>query len=157
MITNKKKAAKVGKMVDTTHVNTVLRNYKNERWIHNSERLGKEDSLSIWYSLEELQGFMTQAQESGADGIRLYFGVYDSQFADHPLHAGRQTVVLVATKEKETAAGTVTKDIYVQTGNGTSILAYNVGKPCPPFCNTGDDGYDISILDQNKDEAAVVA
>ncbi len=46
MITIEKKSLKVGKYVNTEHVDTVVRNYKQERWVYNSERIGKEDSLS---------------------------------------------------------------------------------------------------------------
>jgi hypothetical protein len=54
MLTIEKKTVKAGKLVDTAHVDTIIRNYKKERWVHNSKRLGKEDSLSVWYSIEEL-------------------------------------------------------------------------------------------------------
>ena len=55
MLTIQKKSLKVGKFVNTEHVDTVIRNYKQERWVHNTERLGKEDSLSVWHSIEELE------------------------------------------------------------------------------------------------------
>ena len=151
-----KKSVKAGKLVNTEHVNTVIRNYKQERWIHNSKRLGKEDSLSVWYSLEELEGFLARAKDHGGDGIKLYFGAYDQEHAPQPLYAGRQTVVLVATKEKETENGTVNKDIYINTEKGTSILAYNAGHLCPPFCNTLDDnGIGITIVDKGDEGMAV--
>ena len=54
MIKYQKKTLKVGKYVNTEHINTHIRTYKKERWIHNTERLGKADSLSSWYSIEEL-------------------------------------------------------------------------------------------------------
>jgi hypothetical protein len=34
----------------------------------------------------------------------------------------------------------VNKDIYTTTENGTSILAYNMGKMCPPMCKPGAGG-----------------
>jgi hypothetical protein len=157
MLAIKKKSLKAGKLVNTEHVNTVIRNYKQERWIHNSKRLGKEDSLSVWYSLEELEEFLAKAKDHGGDGIKLYFGAYDQEHASQPLYAGRQTIVLVATKEKETANGTVNKDIYINTKKGTSILAYNAGKLCPPFCTLDDDsGIGITIVDKG-DEGMVIA
>ena len=149
MLAIKKKSLKAGKLVNTEHANTVIRNYKQERWIHNSKRLGKEDSLSVWYSLEELEEFLARAKDHGGDGIKLYFGAYDQEHAPQPLYAGRQTIVLVATKEKETANGTVNKDIYINTEKGTSILAYNVGHICPPFC-TSDNGIEVGITIVDK-------
>lgn len=154
MVKTQKKSLKVGKLVNSAHVDSVIRNYKQERWIHNTKRLGKEDSLSVWYSLEELQEFFNMAQESGADGVRLYFGAYDADYADQPLFAGRQTIVLVATRNKETETGSVDKEVYVQTEAGTSVLAYNAGRICPPICSTVGDGLDgdgelgITIVDR---------
>jgi hypothetical protein len=139
MVEIQKKSLRVGKQVDTAHVNEIVRNYKQQRWVQNSQRLGKEDSLSVWYSLEELEEFLTKIKENGGDGVRLYFGVYSENFPDHPLLSGRQTVVFVGTKEKETLSGSTSKDIYINTEKGTSILAHNVGRPCPPFCGTSED------------------
>lgn len=157
MCTIEKKSVRVGKMVDSDHVDTVIKNYKQERWIHNSKRLGKEDSLSVWYSIEELEEFMEIAKTHGSDGVRLYFGAYDQEHAPQPLYAGRQTVVFVATKHKETeAGGTTNKDVYINTDKGSSILAYNAGALCPPFCKQyeGEGGgidIGITILDKGED------
>lgn len=155
MPTIQKKSVKVGKYVNTEHVDSVIKNYKQERWVHNSKRLGKEDSLNVWYSVEELEEFLAKAKDHGADGVRLYFGVYDREYAAQPLYAGRQTVVLVATMQKETENGNVNKDIYINTGNSTSILAYNFATVCPPFCN-GDNGIGITIIDKGK-EGLIIA
>jgi hypothetical protein len=159
MLTIQKKSVKAGKRVDTNHVNSVIKNYKQERWIHNSKRLGKEDSLSVWYSLEELMEFMETAKRHGGDGIKLYFGAYDKEYKETPLFAGRQTVVLVATKTKETVNGEVRKDIYINTDKENTILAYNAGSLCPPFCNTGDDdgfgNIGITILDKGDEGFAI--
>jgi hypothetical protein len=102
MIKYQKKSLKVGKYVNTEHVDSLIRTYKKERWIHNTERLGKADSLSSWYSIEELEEFIANAKAEGADGIKLYFAAYPQDFNKIPDYAGRQTVVLVATKQKET-------------------------------------------------------
>ncbi|HTE31137.1 MAG TPA: hypothetical protein VK666_12235 [Chryseolinea sp.] len=153
MVEIKQKSLKKGKQVDTKHVDTVIRNYKQERWIHNSKRLGKEDSLSVWYSIEELQEFMEMSKEHGADGVKLYFGAYDKDYKENPLYAGRQTVVLVATKQKETENGVSNKDVYIPKDNGSVILAWNAGGLCPPYCGIGSDighGIGITIVDKGK-------
>jgi hypothetical protein len=160
MNTIQKKSLRVGKQVSTNHVNTVIRNYKKERWVHNSNRLGKEDSLSVWYSIEELEEFIAKSKDHGADGIKLYFGAYDKDYDEQPLFAGRQTIALVATKHKITEAGGSNKDIYIQTDKGSSILAWNAGSVCPPFCGSRD-GFDfgdigITILDKG-DEGMIIA
>src|ERR1044072_1191648 len=119
-----KKSVKAGKRVNTKHVDSLIKNYKRERWAQNSKRLGKEDSLSVWYSLEELQSFLDTAKERGSDGVRVYFGVYDKETAHDPAYEGRQTVVFVATKEKEIIDGKANKEVYINTEDGTSILAF---------------------------------
>lgn len=153
------KSVKVGKLVNTKHVNTVISNYKKERWAHNSKHIGKEDSLSVWYSVEELEEFLTTVKEHGGDGIKMYFGAYDQQDAPQPLYADRQTIVLVATKTKDSLKGEINKDLYIGNNEGNTILAYNSGRICPPFCTT-DDGYDgsigITILDKGDEGMVIV-
>src|SRR5689334_3262052 len=123
MLTIEKKSLKVGKYVNTNHVNTVISNYKKERWVHNSQRIGKEDSMSSWYSIEELEEFIANAKEHGANGIRFYFAAYSNDYAEVPAYAGRQTLVMVASKAKRTAEGILNKDVYISTEEGSNILA----------------------------------
>ena len=154
MLTIQKKSLKAGKFVNTEHVDSVIKNYKQERWVHNSKRLGKEDSLSVWYSVEELEGFLAKAKEHGSDGIRMYFGAYSQDHAPKALYEGRQTIVMVATRHKETEKGEINKDVYINTEKGTTILAYNVGHLCPPFCGNGEIG--ITIIDKGV-EGMIIA
>lgn len=156
MLTIEKTPVKVGKFVSTEHVETVRRNYKEQRWIQNSKRIGKLDSLSVWFSLADIEDFLEKLKEHGGDGVRFYFGAYNSEYAEKPLYAGRQTIVMVATRQKETLNGEVNKDIYITTGNGSNILAYNVGRPCPPLCQGGDDTIDISIVDKTIDNGIIL-
>ncbi len=151
MLEVQKKSLKVGKLVNTEHVDTVVRNYKQERWVHNSKRLGKEDSLSVWYSVEELEEYIAKIKDHGADGIKIYFGAYDKDYTANPLYAGRQTVVLVATKQGQTESGMANKDIYIETDKGTSILAYNAGSLCPPLCVKTGEQIGITIVDKGED------
>lgn len=140
MLTIEKKSLKVGKYVSTNHVDSVIKNYKQERWVHNSERIGKEDSLSVWYSREELEEFLTRSKENGADGIRFYFAAYPADYSEIPEYAGRQTMVMVATRSRRDESGVSNKDIYIQDGKATRILAYNTAYLCPPFCGKPKPG-----------------
>jgi hypothetical protein len=110
--------------------------------------------------VEELEEFISKIKEHGGDGIRMYFGVYAEHHAEQPLYAGRQTIVMVATKQKETPEGNANKDLYITTEKGTDILAYNAGLVCPPFCKpkiTGDnDDIGITIVDKGEDGMAVI-
>lgn len=161
MLTVTSKTRKAGKFVSTAHTDTLIRNYKQERWVNNSKHIGKEDSLSVWYSAEELEQFLEKIKMHGADGVRFYFAAYDKEYKEQPLYAGRQTMVMVATQSKETEKGMVDKDVYVNTGGTNSILAYNMGRICPPFCkpNIGDaddGGIGISIVDKGEEGIAIV-
>jgi hypothetical protein len=130
------KTSKRGKVVNTNHVDQLVGNYKTKRWIQNSKQLGKVDSLSTWYGLTELQEFLDLARQNKADGIKMYYGVYPDDY-ETPELQGRQTVVLVATKTKQTEEGVFNKNIYLRRGENLEILAFNVGEACPPFCGTG--------------------
>jgi hypothetical protein len=166
MIVSKKAVKAVGKYVNTAEVDEVIRTYKKERWIHNTERIGKEDSLSGWYSLEEMEAFLAKAKAHGADGIRFYFGAYPASYQEVPEYAGRQTFVMVGTKNSVTVKGSFDKDIYVNTKTGTNILAYNSVKICPPRCGGGgedsgltgmdDFGLGISIIDKADGTTVVI-
>jgi len=160
MVVIEKKSLKVGKFVNTEHVNTGIKNYKQERWVNNSKHIGKEDSLSAWLSIEEMEEFIERAKDHGGDGIRVYFAAYPNDYSEQPLYAGRQTIVLVGTKHRENEKGlAANKDIYVSNREGTEILAYNNVAICPPFCNPkGIDGSDvgITIVDKGEDGFAVV-
>jgi len=130
MRTIDQKTVKAGKYVGTEHVDTLIRNYKKDRWMQNSERMGKEDTLGIWFSIDELEEFMQTAKLHGADGIRLCFGVYGEN-APRKGMEGRQTIALVATgSDGENAIG---NDVYVRENGKTGLLAYNAGMPFWPF------------------------
>lgn len=163
MLTIEKKSLNVGKFVSTEHVDSVIRNYKQERWIQNSERLGKEDSLSAWWSIEELENFLETAKMHGADGVKFYFGAYAKDYAEKPEYAGLQTLAMVATKQKEGAYGTtVNKDVYVNGENGNTILGYNMANLCPPFCgktkldDTDATEIGISIIDRGDGGMVII-
>src|SRR5438034_11075133 len=89
LLTNATK--KSGKRVNSKHVVSLLSNYKKERWAQNSKHIGKEDSLSVWYSIEELQQFIETSRLNGADGIKMYFGVYKADTAKEARFEERQT------------------------------------------------------------------
>lgn len=152
---------KGGQLVGKAHVEELVSNYKKHRWIHNTNRLGKEDSLSAWFNLEALEEFLAMARDQRADGIKVFFGVYPENFEKEPEFAGRQTLVLVATKEKTTVDGRiVNKEIYFQKDGQPEILAFNYSAICPPYCGTGDPGdgefgIGISIF-ENKNRVVVV-
>ena len=136
MLTIERKPLVAQKSASTQYVEKVIRNYKQDRWIQNSEKIGKEDTLSAWWSIEELEGFLEEAKRNGGDGVKFYFGANDADYQEKPEYADRQTLVMVATKQKDGLYGGVAnKDIYVRDVNGESnLICNNGGKFCPPSC-----------------------
>ncbi len=153
MTTQEKKSLKGAKYVSTQHVDAVLREYKKTRWVQNSERIGKPDSLSVWFSIEAMEEFLDSTKSNGGDGIKFYFSVYPNDIAPGPEYAGRQTITMVATKSKRTEQGTIAdKDMYITRNGQSTILAANFGRTCPPSCNPSTEGgmgdLGITIIDK---------
>jgi hypothetical protein len=153
MATQQKKSVRDAKYVNTQHVDAVLREYKQTRWVQNSERIGKSDSLSVWFSSEAIEDFLAATKSNGGDGIKFYFSVYPADFALIPEYAGRQTITMVATKSRRNEIGEVAnRDIYITRHGQSTILAANMGGLCPPGCNPRNEGgmgdLGITIIDK---------
>lgn len=133
-ITAPEKQANRGRLVDTNHVDTLISNYKKNRWQDNSRKIGKPDSLSAWYGLQELEDFLQLAKQNNADGIKMYFGEYPADYEATPEFRNRQTVVLVATRKSKSENGIGNKEIYTSRNGRKEILAFNAGQVCPPWC-----------------------
>jgi len=144
MITTKKQKLQTGKYVDTQYVDTMIRTYKKERWLHNSEHIGKEDSLTAWVNLEELEEFVANIKTHGGNGIRICFGAHPEEFENSDL-AGRQTVVMVATRGTDSQ---VNKDLYVSANGKANVLAYGWFPVCPPMCNGGFTKPGTTLIDR---------
>jgi hypothetical protein len=135
---------KSGQQVTMNHVNVLVGNYKSQRWLENSKKLGKADALSTWYGLTELQEFLDLAKAHRADGIKMFYGVYPLEYPNEML-AGRQTVVLVATKKTANNPRASNKAIMVSKDGKKEILAFNYGEICPPFCGGIPPAYEKNI------------
>lgn len=144
MTTTTCSVTKKGTRVSSDHVNSLVKNYKQERWLDNSKKLGKPDALSTWYGLEELQQFLDEAKKHHADGIKMFYGVYPPDYEISEL-AGRQTVVLVATRKANNQPGAVNKAILLNHNGKKEMLAFNFGDICPPYCGKYPPGSDTEI------------
>jgi hypothetical protein len=141
MTTQLKNYVKAGKDVQTAEMDTLIREYKQKRWVANSEKIGKPDSLSAWYSIEEMENFIALAKSNGGDGIRFYYGAYPENHKSEPEYAERQTLVKVATRSRTTASGnTVNKDLFLTQNGQLKILSGLLPKPCPPVCAPSEGG-----------------
>jgi len=160
MTTQLKNYVKAGKDVRTTEMDTLIREYKQKRWVANSEKLGKPDSLSAWYSIEEMESFIALAKSNGGDGIRFYYGAYPENYETMPEYAGRQTLVKVATRSRTTASGDIAnKDLFLTKNGQLKILCGFNPITCPPKCSPSEGGMGdlgITIVDKGDKGMEIV-
>ena len=161
MITQQKKSVNTRSKAGVDESAEFIREYKKTRWVPNSERIGKPDSLSAWYSIEEMENFINLAKSKGGDGIRFYYGTFPENYTAKPEYAGRQTIVKVATRSKITEDGTIAhKDLYYSKNGQLKILSGLIPKGCPPECappsegGTGDLG--ITIIDKGDKGMVII-
>jgi hypothetical protein len=161
MITLQEKLVNVSKDAKTVQADTLIREYKQKRWVSNSKRIDKPDSLSSWYSIEDMENFLTLAKSHGGDGIKFYYGAYPEDYSPKPEYAGRQTLVLVATKSKLAESGVVAnKDIYYTKNKQVRILSGLLPTNCPPTCAPPSEGgmgdLGITIVDKGIDGMEII-
>jgi hypothetical protein len=164
MITQQKNSVKTGSKANGGQAADLIREYKKTRWSPNSERIGKPDSLSAWYSIEDMENFLALVKSKGGDGIRFYYGAYPEDFAAKPEYAGRQTLAPVGTRSKITETGTkANKDIYYPQNGRLKILSGNMpggGTICPPNCPPPSEGgmgdLGITIVDQGEKGMVII-
>src|SRR6202042_1200318 len=95
MNTIAKNCVNVGSHVTKSEMNELTSGYKQDRCAANSDRLGKPDSLSVWFTVDELENFLENVKANGGNGVRMHFGVFPQNYR-RPEVVGMQTVVLVA-------------------------------------------------------------
>jgi hypothetical protein len=161
MITLQKKLVNVSKDAKTVEADTLIREYKQSRWTSNSDRIGKPDSLSAMYSIEEMENFLALAKSHGGDGIKFYYGAYPEDYSPKAEYAGRQTLVMVATKSKITEMGSIAnKDIYYSQNGVTKILSGGNPLTCPPYCPPPSEGgmgdLGITLIDKGDKGMEIV-
>ncbi|HET7002524.1 MAG TPA: hypothetical protein VFI33_14475 [Puia sp.] len=163
MTTQEKNFVKAKKTIKTEEAENFIREYKQKRWVHNSERIGKPDSLSAWYSIEQLQKVIDLSKSHGGNGIRFFYGAYPENYSERPEYAGRQTLIMVPTKSRVLEDGyTADKNIYTVNNGRIEILGIgNTGHPtaCPPSCPPPDGGMGdlgITIVDRGSKGMEIV-
>jgi len=124
--------------------------YKQDRWAENSDRLGKADSLSVWLTVDELEGFLERVKSRGGNGVRIHFGVYGEGYKI-PEQVGMQTVVLVGNRSKD---GSLENAKQIISGNEGEI--YLPAPVCPPFCGSGGGGKGKAALIVRNDNMEII-
>jgi hypothetical protein len=136
MNTIEKKSVNVANSVGQQEVDSLIRAYKQERWAANSERLGKADSLSVWFSVDDLENFIDMVKANGGNGVRFHYGVYSAENAPVPELEARQTLVMIGNRSSDGTANT-SKQLFSHNNGQPEIVASLVGYPCPPVCGSG--------------------
>jgi hypothetical protein len=139
MNTIEKKSVNAGKCTTKQEVDNLIRAYKQERWAANSDRLGKADSLSVWFSVEDMEAFLAKVKDNGGNGVRMHFGVFSAENATQPELEGRQTLVMVGNRSSDGSHST-SKELYAHRNGKPEVVALAGGIPCPPWCGGGTLG-----------------
>jgi hypothetical protein len=160
MTTQVKNYVNPKKTSKTDDADTFIREYKQKRWVQNSERIGKPDSLSATYTVEELENFLSVAKSNGGNGIRFYYGAFPEDYTAQPEYSGRQMLVMVATKSRKMDDGRITdKNIYTKKDGRVEILSAGNPKYCPPICPPPDGGMGdlgITIVDRGSEGMQII-
>jgi hypothetical protein len=152
MNTIEKKSVNAGKFVTKQEVDTLITSYKQERWAANSDKLGKADSLSVWFSVEDIEAFLDTVKSNGGNGVRFQFGVFNAENATEPEFEGRQTLVMVGNRSSDGSYGK-SKELYSNKNGNPEIVALAGGVLCPPFCGGGGLGKaSLIVRDDNSME-----
>jgi hypothetical protein len=139
MNTIEKKSVNAGKFVTKQEVDTLITSYKKERWAANSDQLGKADSLSVWFTVEEVEAFLAKVKANGGNGVRMHFGVFSAENATEPEFEGRQTLVMIGNRSSDGTFAS-SKELYASNSGNPEIVALAGGIVCPPFCGGGTLG-----------------
>lgn len=154
MNTIAKKSVNAESYVSKNEMNALTSAYKQERWAANSERLGKADSLSVWFTVDELEGFLAKVKAGGGNGVRVHFGAYPQDYRKAEV-AGMQTVVLVANRSKDGSLENA-KELFVEKNGRPEILALDGPVLCPPFCSGNGSSLGKSTLIVRSDNSMEV-
>jgi hypothetical protein len=139
MNTIEKKSVNAGKFATKQEVDTLTSTYKQERWADNSERMGKADSLSVWFTVEDMENFLDAVKSNGGNGVRFHFGVFNEENAPQAEFEGRQTLVMVGNRSSDGSYNT-SKELFTNNNGKPEIVALAGGVLCPPWCGSGTIG-----------------
>jgi hypothetical protein len=80
--------------VSKSIVNKRVKNFQQNKLPLLNNGIGKSDTTSAWYSLEQFEAMIREMYYQNADGLRVYFGAHDS---DDEYYADQLTVIFVPT------------------------------------------------------------
>ncbi len=129
--------------VGKSTTNDRITRFMNSKHALLSNAMGKPETRAIWYSRDHIAQLLTEIDNAGGDGMRIYFGEHSST-EDYP---GQLCLLMVLTKQQ----GSSHKDITIEDSNNFSARSlemtdgktrdFNCGSPCPPICD--EEGMDF--------------
>ncbi len=162
--------------ITTSMAQKLVNNYKNNHWktlntycasLKQNNAPNAQDSRCVWFSLDDLQQFITQIAGQNADGIRIYFGEYSQDVINEmnnddelagcipnvELYNGLATVVLIPTTDID-GVSTDFNPAAQDYSNPDDLSAFNHGSLVPPPFNVSGSqlnaGLDFMVFcDQN--------
>lgn len=120
-----------GRRISTDDATRLVKQYKQTKQPLLEKALGGTgETTSIWFDYAFCTELMEELRNDKVNGLRVYFGAYDSAAPDDA-NKDKMTVVLVST------LGPRTQDWGDDnlSGDGSALDAFNDGRICPPRCN----------------------
>ena len=124
-----------GSRITAAVAQQLIGTYKNE------EGWPPDKTRAVWFSLDAIEDMQTLIEESGGDGIRIYFGKYPSGVdipgTPDPACKGKVTLVFIPTA---TGIDGSHDDIFPPVASGAMAAlddggtGYDHGALCPPNC-----------------------
>jgi hypothetical protein len=126
-------------------VNQRVKNYLQTKHTLLTSAIGKDDTKSAWYSLEQFEELMREMYYLNADGLRIYFGAYSADDEEYP---NQLTVIFVPTHLSDTGSHT---DIIIddeqnfmqRTMVPATLKNLDTIGLCPPSCSDQDTRYPL--------------
>lgn len=138
-------------IIPKAKVNARIKHFRDTKLPLLSNAIGKSDSTSGWYSLEQFEELMREMYYLNADGLRIYFGAHEPNDPDYP---NQLTVIFVPTYHNK-ATGShadIVHDDEVnfqvrlsETASQVELADINKGIDsiglCPPTCDEQEFSY----------------
>ncbi len=146
--------------IDFATAAELILNYKVNQWqtlndncqaLQNPDGTAKEDSRSVWFSIGELQNYLSDVENAGGSGVRIYFGAYDNAIIDDAIdvlkksdpsfipemaqYNGMHTVVMVPTIDlagRQTDFSLDPQVVGFEDTNSVKLSCLNHGSMAPP-------------------------
>lgn len=108
----------------------MMENYSVTRKQLIDKAYGINDTVSVWFSIDEVNSFM-QSLSADVTGVRIYLAAYDKSAPSTP---NQTTIIAIGTTKGDTGS-----NVDVLSGGGKAAAdgdnpPYNNAKLCPPIC-----------------------